>query len=324
MVGGTSDRESPAAWFRPRWPGDGRGFYESFYLKANHPERRLALWLKFNLLEPRRGRLGGEVWGVWFDGERGYQRVAHLEGEPRLGEAAVEIDGCRLALADGVLRESARLAGMAWEVRLVPLAEPIVHLPSARLYSGELPRKKIVTPVPLGRLDGWFKMGSERVSLDGWRGFFGRNWGREHARTYAYGNAAFPDGALLDGFSARLRMGPLVLPPVSIAVLRTGGSEYRFDRPRQWLSGRPTWNDHSWNLELPGSGGHRLRLAMEAPERDFVRLVYRQPAGGEALCFNTKFACCRLSLTRAGKVLYEGETGSAELETLRPSPRQTP
>jgi len=320
MTARASGDASIAAWFRPRWPADGRGFYESFYLKANHPERRLAVWLKFNLLEPRRGGLGGEVWGVWFDGEKGFQRVAHLAAEPAPAPASVRIGDCRLELAGGELEESARLPGMAWAGRLRPLAQPIVHFPSARLYSGELPRKKIVTPVPLGRLEGWLEMGSERVSLDGWRGFFGRNWGREHARAYAYGNAAFADGGLLDAFSARVRIGPAVLPAVSIAVVRADGQEYRFDRPRHWLARGARWDDRSWSLQLPGAGGLRLQLAMEAPDRDFVRLDYRQPAGGEAICFNTKFARCRLSVERAGKRVYEGETGSAELETLRPSP----
>ena len=49
-----------------RYTATGRGHYESFYLKANHPSRRLGVWLKFNLLEPRGppDRLEGELWGM--------------------------------------------------------------------------------------------------------------------------------------------------------------------------------------------------------------------------------------------------------------------
>jgi hypothetical protein len=306
-----------AEWFAPRYPADGGGFYESFYLKANHPSRKLALWLKFNLFEARGGAAVGEVRAAWFDGESGEHVVGEGEGEIELEAGRVRIGAGELRLSGGRLEERAAAGALAWEVGLLPEADPIVHLPWPRLYTGGFPKKKIVTPVPLGRLEGWIGVEGRREPVDGWRGLFGHNWGREHARAYAYGNAAFTDGALFDGFSARVALGPVSSPPVSIAVLRLpSGEELRFDAARRWLSGSPRWGAHHWRLSLPGARGTLLKLSMEAPERDFVELVYCQPGGGTGLCLNTKFARCAVRAERGARVLYDGETESAELETF--------
>lgn len=293
-----------------RCPADGGGFYESFYVKANHPERKLAVWLKFNLLEPAGGALGGELWGVWFeDGRQVSARasvpvVAAAPGalEVRLGEAS-------LAFTEDGLRESAALGRLAWDVRLTALAAPVLFLPRA-LYSTPFPRKKILTPIPIGRLSGWVAVDGRPHPVDGWAGFHGHNWGREHAEAYAYGNALFPDGGFADGFSARVRVGPLIAPPASILVVRPpGGGELRFRR------GTASWSAYAWRLEANARGA-RARLEMSAAEADFVTLEYSQPDGRTGLCRNTKFAEAALTVWRDGSVAYSATAASCELETF--------
>jgi hypothetical protein len=53
------DRQSP------------RGFYESYFLRANHPTKPLAFWIRYTLFSPK-GNLAateGQLWAVYFDGE---------------------------------------------------------------------------------------------------------------------------------------------------------------------------------------------------------------------------------------------------------------
>jgi hypothetical protein len=46
------------------------GHYESFYLRANHPTRPLAFWLRYTIFSAQtEGPKEGELWAVVFDGE---------------------------------------------------------------------------------------------------------------------------------------------------------------------------------------------------------------------------------------------------------------
>ena len=75
--------------FRDRWllnrtvyePGQRSGHYESFYQRANHPDRPLAFWLRYTIFAPAGdpGAAIGELWAVAFDGETGEHAVAKQE-----------------------------------------------------------------------------------------------------------------------------------------------------------------------------------------------------------------------------------------------------
>ncbi len=313
-----------------RYAATGQGHYESFYVKANHPERRQGLWLKFNLLEPvgHPEQLQGELWGVWFDGERGQHVVAgqELPGElidARHGGQQLRIGEAQLELRDDLLTERARVIDrdhtLAWDIELRADAAPAVLYPARWMYEGGFPKKKVVTPIPHGRLHGWIEVDGERHLLEGWDGFHGHNWGREHAHRYAYGNGLFPDGAYVDGFTARLKLGRLVSPFLSLLMVRLpDGRELAFNRPARWLGGHPLVEDLHWEIDLPGQDGTRAWLALCAEVEDAVGLRYRYPDGRIGFCVNTKFGLGTLRVEQRGQVLYEGTCDRCELETFGP------
>lgn len=60
-------------------PGETGGLYESYFLRANHPERPLAFWIRYTVFCPK-GRpqeAQGELWAIWFDGET--QQIAAVK-----------------------------------------------------------------------------------------------------------------------------------------------------------------------------------------------------------------------------------------------------
>lgn len=57
------------------------GHVESYFLRANHPGRPLALWLKATILAPLEGPAVAEAWFIFFDGEKG-TTFAHRQTEP--------------------------------------------------------------------------------------------------------------------------------------------------------------------------------------------------------------------------------------------------
>ena len=83
-VRGAAERESRAGaiegrfslteWNRSRYdPASTAGHYESWFQRANHPERPLAFWIRYTIFSPK-GRPAdafGEIWAIFFDGERG-------------------------------------------------------------------------------------------------------------------------------------------------------------------------------------------------------------------------------------------------------------
>src|SRR5215470_11481252 len=49
------------------------GHYESFFLRANHPSRPLAFWIRYTLFSPKKRpeEAIGELWAIFFNGETG-------------------------------------------------------------------------------------------------------------------------------------------------------------------------------------------------------------------------------------------------------------
>src|SRR5437016_2183779 len=80
-------------WNRCRYvPGSPSGHYESYFQRANHPTRPLAFWIRYTIFSPR-GRPAdarGELWAIWFDGER--ERIVAAKEEVPLA-ACVFGDG---------------------------------------------------------------------------------------------------------------------------------------------------------------------------------------------------------------------------------------
>jgi hypothetical protein len=63
-------------------PGQRPGHYESFFQRANHPTRPLALWIRYTLFSPagQPEAALGELWAVFFDGEIGRHIAVKLAG----------------------------------------------------------------------------------------------------------------------------------------------------------------------------------------------------------------------------------------------------
>src|ERR1700745_81742 len=71
-----------------RYHAQPAGHYESFFQRANHPSRPLAFWIRYTIFSPRRRPVDavGELWAVWFDGER--ERIVAAKQEVPVGACA--------------------------------------------------------------------------------------------------------------------------------------------------------------------------------------------------------------------------------------------
>ncbi len=288
------------------------GIYESHYLKANSPDGQHAMWIKHTLFRPDGGDHVAELWFIWLT--RGSPPRVFRSDVPwkdlRFGPGPqVEAGSVRLEphLARGTL------GAATWDLSLSGGLGPLQHFRSEALYDGGFPKKKILTPVPNLCFEGHVVLDGNRTDVRQWTGLRGHNWGTEHAWSYAYGNCGIWDdgvqGRTVDGFSARLRLGPWVTPALSTLLFLGPEGSRSMNKFRHW-PGHGRFDETSWTVGYRG-----VELSMKCYLSDLVGLRYRFPDGRVGYCYNTKFARVRLRLGSAGM-----SSNMGELETFFPSP----
>ena len=286
------------------YQGQRGGHYESFYQRANHPGRPLAFWLRYTIFSPTGNPEAavGELWAVVFDGDSGVHTVSKTQypmGSCRFAADAfdVRVGPARLG-PDALSGESGRIG---WDLRYASDQAPLYLLPH-RLYRGGFPKAKSLVGVPLARYDRTLSVGQREIVVDGWLGSQNHNWGSRHTDRYAFGQVAGFDGApdtFLEVVRAQNRIGPLWTPPLTLLVLRRGGSEYAFTGLRQArrASGQVEFHQPElWWTFATGDAHTRVEGRIEAPRSAFVGLEYANPPGGTKHCLNTKIAQCSLTI----------------------------
>ena len=300
-----------------------RGLYESHYLKANSPDGKRAFWIKHNLLVPRAGPSIAEFWLIFFTRDqepRVYKRECALdELDIAPDRPALRGNGFLFQCESkngghGTGQSQGAIADASWDLAISAGLPPLFHFSHQRLYTAPLPKKKILTPAPNIIVDGRIQLGDTVTQLERWVGLRGHNWGTEHAYAYAYGNCnLWDDGALdrtVDGFSAKIRLGPVLSPWLSNLVYRGEGRTLAVNRLRHWVNRQVEVTDARWRLPSKA-----LDLVMEADPSSYAGLRYRHPNGDESYCYNSKFANVTV---KAGDVLHTSSCG--ELEILTPEP----
>jgi hypothetical protein len=316
---------------------------ESYFLRANDPDRPRAVWLKATIYAPLEGPPEVESWLVVFDGARATP-IAGRETAPLVAPMAPERGGSTRVIAGRLLLDLSPTGSaqgtvntpsggarvdLAWTTPTSPVAAPLSLLRTRVLQEGPFPRSKLLTPSPSLVFSGSVDVAGELIDVTGWRGMQGHNWGKEHAFEYAWGQCLFPAAggsastepdAMLEGFSARVMVGGRLTPRVSCLVVRRGGRELRFDTLFDLWRQRATVEADRWTLEVRGGDG-TARLEMDAGGRPVACLGYRNPDGHRSYCFNSKLARVRLQVQPAKGAAFEcvSEHGGA-LEFLRRTP----
>jgi hypothetical protein len=296
---------------------------ESWFLRANHPDRPLAFWLKITILAPLDGPAVVETWFVGFDGERKTHyghRDTHPLGETALG-ATLSAGSYRFDFDGGAL--SGTCGEAAFDLRMEraegAVARPLSIFPFAWMITAPFPKSKLLSPFPWARFSGSVRWPGAEWAVESWDGMEGHNWGKEHALEYAWGQCLFPgpEPTMVEGFTGRVKIGPVVTPRLSAMVVRRGEREYRFDRLFDAWAQEATITDDRWTLRLRSADGE-ARLRMNAAGRPMACLGYRNPDGRLSYCFNSKLADTLLEVQpRDGVPFHCASPHGGALEFLR-------
>lgn len=308
------------------------GHVESWFLKANEPDGRRALWLRCTIFARAPLAPVAEAWAVAFDRHRGHVAVKSTVGldAARFARDAfdVEVDGCALSSSQARGALASGRGSLAWDVAIgPPLSAPIVHFASRVMYrDGVPPFSKLVTPLSDARATGTLRVdrGGGDVDLwdiDGWPMMTGHNWGKGNAELYAWTHCNTWDvpGLVFEAMSARVRIGPLLSPMATYAFVRYRGKSWDLSGARALTKNRGSISLRRW--EMTGEqGGLEVSCDVAAENDDIVGLHYLNPTGPITNCLNTKLARARLELR-----LPDGETitsrsraAALEIGTIEP------
>lgn len=285
------------------------GHYESWFLRANEPGGSRAFWIRYTLFVPADGKRPtlGELWAIWFDGEG--DNIVAVKQECPLSDCSFDRDTMDVSigaahLQSGALNGSAELGGhrIAWTLRYSGESDTLLFLPE-KLYRGGFPKAKSLVSRPLVTFDGEIHVDGTTYAIEQWRGSENHNWGSKHTDQYAWGQVAgFDDApdALLECITARVKLGPVKTPWLTIACLRLGDETYAFNSIPTALRASGHYDFFSWHFST-SSGGNRLSARIEAPARHFAALTYYNPPKGSKTCLNSKIGRCELTLERPGQ-----------------------
>ena len=302
-------------------PGQRAGHYESFFLRANHPTRPLAFWIRYTLFSPDRHPQNaiGELWAILFDGESG-RHVAVKREVPfsqysfKTTEFGTQVDGAQLG--PGHLQGAAASSGhaIAWDLAYSGADQPLFLLP-LNLYTSASPKAKSLVGLPMAVFDGTLSVDGQTLEIKDWVGSQNHNWGQKHTDLYAWGQVAGFDNSpdsFLEVATARLKIGPMWTPFMTPIVLRRQGQELALNTLCQTIRAKASFRYFDWRFRSENEIVC-LEGRISAPRDAFVGLSYRNPPGGVKQCLNTKLAACELTLTRK----QAGQTSVTETLTTR-------
>ena len=285
------------------------GFYESYFLRANHPTRPLAFWIRYTLFSPKGNLAGteGQLWAIYFDGES--SAIAAIKQVVPFSSCSFSRAGLEVRMGDATLGKT-QLAGSAqseshrlsWDLAYTGANVPAFLMP-LEMYGRSFPKAKVLTPIPLADFSGFIHVDSHAVEVNGWRGSQNHNWGSKHTDTYAWGQVAGFDSdstAFLECSTARLKVGPFWTPWLTNLVLRLPEREFILNSLPQALRNRGKYGNFQWAIECT-RGPLRISVAFSAPPSRFVALGYDDPPGGRKTCLNTKLASCTVRISERGK-----------------------
>ncbi|MDT5052288.1 MAG: hypothetical protein QOF66_654 [Mycobacterium sp.] len=287
-------------------------YYESRYIRANHPERPQALWLRETLLLPVAGDPVADVWVMVFDPEGAGNRA--LKQPYPIAAAAYEYDDWTARIgatsiddrsAQGVVTGGNRSA--RWDLRITPGSEDAVKLLTDRGYKARFPTAKTTVRHPLAQFDGQVELDDARLVLDGWTGSVNHNWGTRHTPAYAFGQVCGFDDApesSMEIVTARAAVGPVSLPATTLFVFRHAGGEFAVRSILGSLQTHGRYQPFSWAFGA-SVRDQMIEGEIVAEPADVIGLTYTDTDGGSKYCYNSAIATCRIQV--AGKAFERTE-----------------
>lgn len=275
--------------------------YESFYLRAADPAGGLGFWIRYTVHRAPGQPPTGSLWFTLFEADAPPKAAKTTVDHPlaggqswiRIGESALGPDGARGEVSSGLK--------VSWDLSFSG-ADLFPHLPRGWMYDAPLPRTKPVSVHPTASFDGTVAVGDRTVSVDGWSGMVGHNWGSEHAERWIWLHGTGFEGgdSWIDVVLARIKVGPWTTPWTGFGALCVDGERHRLGGLSRVRATRVDEHPDRLTFTMTGDGlqvlGH-----LSAPKEQFVGWVYADPDGSGHDVAHCSIADLDLTLDQPGQ-----------------------
>ncbi len=290
--------------------------YESWFVSARDPVSRRALWIRHTRHRPHRGLESVALWCTVIDRD--------LDQPPVVVKQVFSAFPPGAAAGAGRFRGQAEMRGQSarWDLAITGEQPPLRPLRPPVLYRAPLPRTKLEATVPDGQVAGMLEIDGRNVTVSGWRGTAGHNWGSEHADSWVWlhaaGFGAAPE-AWLELVLARIRVGPARSPWTAMGALSLNGERILLGGlgRRPGVDARPD----RLTADVP-SPGARFRVSVTTDDDDPVAVTYTDPRGGTRTVRHAALASVELILHRPGnrELALSSSRGAYEYGTRQGMP----
>jgi hypothetical protein len=288
--------------------------YESYYLRATAPGGGLGCWLRHTVQVVPDRPATVSTWFTLFDRADGPPTAVRYTA-PAPGTAANRdeamadpwLTGAGGAIGPGHSRAELgsgdAAPAVSWDLSFT--GEPaLLHLDHRLLYRARLPRTKAVSIHPSARVTGVVTVGDRALTVEGWPGMVGHNWGSEHAERWIWVHATGLESASgpvwIDVVLARVRVGRLLSPWTVAGAVSVAGRRSVVGGLARSRSARVTTLPGGASLHLPGAG-IAVDLEVSAPPEQFVDWVYTDPDGTRHDVVNCSVADAQVTLHVPGR-----------------------
>jgi hypothetical protein len=261
-----------------------RGHYESYYLVARHPSDAEAVWIRYTVHKRPGGLPTGSIWFTLFEGpsivttKTTLPRVRTGAGEwLGIGKSYI---GPREAVGDS--------SDVRWRLAFSSDEEELRHLPAGWMYKAPLPRTKLASPHPQATFSGTVTLPGSELTLDGWSGMVGHNWGSEHAERWIWLHASFGPRTWFDVALGRIRVGRLLTPWVANGALSVDGHRHRVGGLGRVRGTEVVETYEECRFTLPGDV--QVRGRVERTLDSTVVWPYADPSGGAHHSMNSSIS----------------------------------
>jgi hypothetical protein len=290
---------------RMRWSRE-PGRYEVWFLTVSHRASRSGFWIRHTLSAPTAER--GlppycQLWFACFDGDDAARSFAVNRTLP-IDTLRAERDPFVVGVGEAELRHGALHGAIEghghaaeWDLTFEPEDEAVRTLPDWA-YDSERVGTRFLSPHFSVPLRGRIKADGREYVFDGDRATQCHIWGTKHAHAWGWGHvcgfAEEPETAL-DVLSARLKKGPVVLPPLTVVTLRRHGTVTRLSDPLSLLTGQGAVGTGRFRFAAT-TPRLRIRGEFTASPDDMVVADYTDPDGEAAYCHNSEVASLTMSI----------------------------
>jgi hypothetical protein len=273
-----------------------------WYLTLTDGATDIGVWIRYTMTAPISGPGHAALWFVVIDPREGVtaRKRIHTVDELRARTAPFE-----LRVGDALLAED-RMVGafddVAWDLRWAPSGRAYHHVHPVAERLG-LAQSVLELPQADLAIEGHVEYAGARLKLADARGGQAHIWGAKHADSWAWvhcndlldpGGVPVP-GAFIDAVSVSVRRGGREIGPLTPVVGRLGASDFVSTSPLRVLTNWSSYALTGWRFEAI-EWGRRLIVEVDAERDQLAGVVYHDPDGEPAYCYNTETASIRLHL----------------------------